>query len=417
MNRRLARRGLLGAASLGLIALMTLAPAGTAFAHGERSQEAFLRTRTASWVDVKFSKTQVQQGEQMNITGSFYILQAFPEGIVPPEKAYLNVNAPGAVVTISDRKIGGEDQTQTVRLERGSLYDFKLGITGRREGRWHIHPAVSVKQSGQLVGPGQFLTVVANPDGYSNPVKLANGSTVNLENFGFWGVMLWQVVLLLVGAVWLIIWLVPNPIIGRAKVVGEGRGDELITPGQKKASVVMFAFCLLFAFLGPIIAKINNPDTLPPQIRRDFPPVSANQTVLLEVGKMRHVFYDHDAASMVGEFTVKNVTDRPVTLARYSTANLLWDNQSISQGDLPPFHYPLTVEPNGGTVGPGETAKLTITMADPAWEFQRVISTSEVSARIGSVLMFTDGQGGRQVYENDSEILPKPGTGVHKNSL
>lgn len=417
MSRWLARAARLGAASLAIFALVGLVPATPASAHGERSQEAFLRTRTASWVDVKFSTHKIQQGEAVTITGSFYVLKAFPEAVPPPSgkdgKAYLGINTQGPSLIVTERSIGGVDYPQTLNLEQGKLYDFQITAVGRLPGRVHIHPGLWVKAAGMLVGPGEFVEITRNPDGFANNVQLANGTTVNLENFGFWGVFWWQVLLLLVGAGWLIYWLIPNPIIARAKVVGAGIGDNLITPANKRASVVFAVVALLFAIAGPVLAKVQNPDTLPPQVRRDRPAVSTNDaTDLVKTGRVGNVTYDPGTTTMRMDVEVTNTTDRPVALRSFNTSNLVWDNRNLSTGALAPFHYPMQIESGDGQIAPGQTTKLRLVMADDAWEFQRLISTNEVSARIGGVLYFADDQGRRQVAEIDAEILPVPGARV-----
>ena len=401
---------------LALIALVGVVPAAPAYAHGEKSQESFLRTRTISWADVKFSKNEVQQGEEVTITGSFYLLNNFPEGVTPPiaprGKAYLNVLSAGPAMLVKERSIGGLQQVQTITLQLGKLYDFKVVIIGRREGRWHVHPVVAVKLAGALIGPGEFIRVTENPDGFANNVQLANGTTVNLENFGFWGVVWWQVILIVVGAAWIAFWLIPSPIIARAVPVGQGYGDRLITRTQKRVSFVFGGLVLVVALLGIIIARVNNPDTIPIQIRRDYPPVSTRVASLVEGSRVGAVSYDKPNRTMKLDVTVKNISDRPVNLAYFATANVTWDNGAIVSGKLRPFHYPMEVTPNNGAIAPGESAKLKLVMADEAWEFQRLISTSEVSSRLGGILYFTDGLGGRQVHEVDAEILPAPGTGV-----
>ena len=45
--------------------IFTLGTGGVAFAHGERAQEGFLRMKTAAWQDVRFSSSDVKQGEQL----------------------------------------------------------------------------------------------------------------------------------------------------------------------------------------------------------------------------------------------------------------------------------------------------------------------------------------------------------------
>jgi methane/ammonia monooxygenase subunit B len=410
MKRWTASSGL----ALVALSIALVVPGAPAYAHGEKAQESFLRSRTISWTDVKFSDNDIMQGEEVVITGSFYLHENFPEALVPPTgqngKAYLNLLTAGPTILVKERAIGGEEQVQTVTLELGKLYDFKIVGIGRREGRWHAHPVLHVGKSGPLLGPGKFIDVTANPAGFSNEVTMANGTTVNLETFGFWGVVWWQALMFLFGAVWLAYWLIPRPIIARLAFTTKGLGDRLITRRDKRLSVVMGAFVLVYVGGGMALAKVNNPQTIPPQIRRDYPKPSANVASLVETEEVKSVTYDLPSRTMVLEATVRNISDRPVRLQSFNTANLTWDNTAVVTGELEPFHWPMTVTPEPGEIAPGETKKLKLIMADDAWEDQRLISTNEVSSIIGGVLYFTDGQGGRQVQEVQAEILPpEPG--------
>jgi hypothetical protein len=44
-------------------------------------------------------------------------------------------------------------------------------------------PTSAVRSAGTLIGPGQWITV-KKTQGFSNPVTLYNGKTVNLESYG-----------------------------------------------------------------------------------------------------------------------------------------------------------------------------------------------------------------------------------------
>src|SRR4030088_890959 len=54
--------------SLGIAVVAASATAAVASAHGERSQEGFLRMETVAFSDVSFSTLSLRQGEQLTIT-------------------------------------------------------------------------------------------------------------------------------------------------------------------------------------------------------------------------------------------------------------------------------------------------------------------------------------------------------------
>src|SRR5215475_43005 len=58
--------------------LLTLGTADVAVAHGERAQEGFLRMKTVAWQDVRFSSSEVKQGEPLVITGRVKVMEVWP---------------------------------------------------------------------------------------------------------------------------------------------------------------------------------------------------------------------------------------------------------------------------------------------------------------------------------------------------
>ena len=64
--RNLVKLAAMGAAALWSATLGAIAPAS---AHGEKSQQAFLRMRTLNWYDVAWSKTTVNVNEDMVLSG------------------------------------------------------------------------------------------------------------------------------------------------------------------------------------------------------------------------------------------------------------------------------------------------------------------------------------------------------------
>ena len=89
MRRRILLALLLGAA-------LTLGLAPAAYAHGERSQEAFLRMRTIGWTNVTFSRDRVKQGEDITIKGTAKVMNTWPTNLAKgnPNTGFMTVVAP-----------------------------------------------------------------------------------------------------------------------------------------------------------------------------------------------------------------------------------------------------------------------------------------------------------------------------------
>src|SRR6266545_1068052 len=202
------------------VSAAVLIPAAPASAHGENSQESFLRMGTIAYWDVKFSDTNVSQGEEFKLTGTAKVLETWPEQLADPKLGFIGLVAPGPVVLIKERKINGVPAPHAIDIEKGGVYQFEMTLVARRPGHWHIHPIFGVHGAGSLLGPGRYITVKESASGFSNNIQLTNGKTVDLENFGIGGLWFWSIVWLVMGLIWLLYWIVPKRTVTRLQLTG-----------------------------------------------------------------------------------------------------------------------------------------------------------------------------------------------------
>src|SRR5436853_221321 len=188
--------------------LATAALLGTAVlasAHGEDSQEGFLRMETVAFSNVQFSTDTGKQGEMVTITGQATILDTSPRNLGDPGMGYINITAPGPVMLMKDRVINGAEAADAIFVKKGDTYDFKMTLAGRLPGRWHVHPTFAVEGAGTLIGPGQWITV-QDTGGFANNLNLLNGQTVNLETFGVEQLTIFQWLGFAIGRYWMLYW-------------------------------------------------------------------------------------------------------------------------------------------------------------------------------------------------------------------
>src|ERR1700736_5833020 len=176
MKHRLLISMLLGIGALRATALV-------ASAHGENAQEGFLRMETVAFSNVVFSKDTIKQGEDVTITGKATLLDTWPKTLGEPTTGFVNITAPGPVMLMKDRLVNGMSAPAAIFVKKGNTYDFKLTLTERQPGRWHVHPTFAVEGAGTLIGPGQWITV-QDTGSFTNNLTLLNGQTVNLETYG-----------------------------------------------------------------------------------------------------------------------------------------------------------------------------------------------------------------------------------------
>jgi methane/ammonia monooxygenase subunit B len=388
--------------------LATSAPA--AAAHGERAQEAFLRMRTVSWIDTTWSKTTVRQGETFTISGTVKILDAWPTNLAKgnPNTGYLGIVAPGPVVLLKERTINGVSVPSRIDVQKGKIYEYSMVVAGRRVGRWHVHPSFSVKGAGTLLGPGEWITVEENPDGFSNPVTLEGGTTVNLENYQLPFTWIWLVLTFLIGMGWMIYWTVPKRTVTNLAVTSQiplntdGMDYGLIT---KKDHRNMNWFALGTALLllaGWIYQAAAFPTKMPQQIFQFAPPdpAVASAPVFATVG-LGQAAYDAGTETMTIEVPVTNTGQTPMDLTQFTTTTLKF---TTGTGAGPGV---MAVAPSA-TVEPGSSpTSLTLTMKDPAWEAENLVPIGESQLLVTGVLVFETTDGQKNYTELEANLKPR----------
>src|SRR5215510_11806200 len=234
------------------IVLWTLSYASGAGAHGEKSQEAFLRMRTIMWYDVQWSTDRIRVGEEMTITGKFHLFEEWPVQVVPlPTEAWVNVSEPGPQLIRKATYLNGVPLVTTVSLELGRDYEFTLVLQGRAPGRYHLHPMINVQGGGPLVGPGQWVTLT--------------GDTIDLETYGLQRVVGWHLMTIVLAVAWLGFWLVPRPFLGRLLVVEQGAEEELISTRDRQVGCSFLLVAVLLVVGGYYTTQTAYPVTVPLQ--------------------------------------------------------------------------------------------------------------------------------------------------------
>jgi methane/ammonia monooxygenase subunit B len=406
--RRRYRRALLTVLVAGGL-LVASAPAASA--HGERAQEAFLRMRTVSFVDTTFSRTTVKQGETFTITGTAKILDAWPTNLAKgnPNTGYIGIIAPGPVVLLKERTINGVSAPSRIDVQRGRVYEYSMTMAGRRPGRWHVHPSFSVKGAGTLLGPGQWITVEENSAGFSNPVTLEGGSTINLENYQLPFTWIWLVITFLIGLAWMIYWTVPKRTVTNLAVTSQiplntdGMQYGLITKKDHRNMNLFAIGTALLLVVGWIYQANAFPTKMPQQIFQFAPPETAIEKapVFAETEGLGTARYDAGTETLTIDAQVVNSGQTPMNLTQFTTTTLKFTTGTAAGPGV------VTVAPSA-TIPPGETpTKLTLTMKDPAWEGENLVPIGESQLLITGILVFETTDGQKNLTELEANLLPR----------
>ena len=389
---------LLLALILGLI--FTLGTGEVAFAHGERSQEGFLRMKTAAWQDVRFSSNKMSQGEQLVITGMVKVLEIWPPTLDAPAEGYLNVSASGPHLVMKERIVNGHPAPASFALKKGGEYEFKMVLDGRTPGYWHVHPVLYVHHTGGLIGPGQWITVVAAPGGYQNRVGLMNGQTINLDTYGLGWVFWFSFAGFIPGVWWMLWWTMKHRTVtnlavtvlsGKVSLNDPGEDIGLITKADHRTSTLIAAISVILLVLGWLYMDQAWPTRMPQQVLRFTPPELAQPAKFVE-SKASVAIYNARTDTVVLEASVTNTGSQPLQVVGFTTANLMFE-----QGKQ------LTADP--AMVKPGQTAMVKMTIQDKAWREGRLLPMGESQLGIGGLLVFESG-GKRNVVTTEAPVGP-----------
>ena len=392
-----------------LIAVLLLGPVlamgwvASAYAHGEKAQEAFLRMQTVAFFDTKFATDKpepgditLKQGEEWTVEGTMKILETWPKTIDEPEVGYIGVTTQGPVAIMTERVVNGKDTPHSIYLERGDVFNYKMTLQGRRVGRWHVHPIIGVEGAGSVMGPGRWLIVEEAAGGFSFPVTLINGETVDLENYGFSLVWTLNLLGLVLGLWFMWHWTVPRATITRLainlKIGMHDTGDDfgLIQPKDYKVMDLLAVITIVLLVGGYWYGAATYPGGIPQQVIRFAPPEAHADPNFVKISATQQAKYNVAEHNLVLPFEVTNTGSSPMTVTSFNTSTLVFSSNSSSGGRQ------VNVEPSDA-IYPNETKSLTLSMRDTVWEEERMMPIGEALMSVTGVVTFEnqDGQKNR----------------------
>jgi methane/ammonia monooxygenase subunit B len=405
-------------------AALLLAGAGTASAHGEDAQEAWLRMNSVAWLNVQVNgntpggvdgpELPMKQGDELTITGTAKILETWPKILNDgnPQTAFVNVVIPGPVMLVKERKINGIDSPHSIYVEKGGVYNFEIKLQARIPGRYHVHPTFAVQGAGTLVGPGQWVKVDKNPAGFRNEITLYNGETINLENYKVWWVFLWTFAGFIIDMVWLLWWIWPKPTVSRLAVTSQlsvnddgGPAVGLVTKRDQRAMDIIALVTVLFVGLGLLWQSNAFPTKLPLQVKR-FRVPPAVQPADFATANATEVVLDNKTNTYSMKVTLNSIGTSDVTIKALHLANVtltpaegdqaIANNADVAAG---------TVAVTGGTtVSAGSSADLTLRLPRAQLESLKLVPDQNANSSVAGVLEVTSASGETQYLTIDKTM-------------
>ena len=395
-----------------LLALATTSfYAPSAMAHGEKSQAAFMRMRTIIWYDLNWSDDTVAVNDSVDISGKFHVFPGWPETVALPEISFLNIGIPGPVFIRSESYIGGQIVPRSVRLQLGKDYEFKVVLTARRPGDWHVHTMMNVSGGGPVIGPGKWITITGSMANFKNEVTTLTGKTVDLEYFNESTIWAWHFLWYAVGLAWIAYFCKGPVFLPRFIMCKAGRGKELITAADKKVCIAFMVGTAVLVMFSYGSANSAYPITVPLQggVLRDIPSMPDQRGDV-------HVTVDDSTYRVPGRamkmtLTIHNGSSTAVQIGEFQAGAIRFLDSAVLEDDT---LYPENVlAPDGLTVsdnspiGPDETRTVEVTAQDASWEIERMADIIyDPDSRYGAILWFIGEDGSRQSAILNAPLIP-----------
>lgn len=382
-----------------IVATLVVLHPSSAHAHGERTQPSWVRSTTSTFFDIEYSgdarvvgegedRTYVLGvGDVLTVRGKVQISDKWPAVLGGFNLGTIGVLMQGPVLALRDLKVNGVFAPGSVVMEPGDFFTFEADLVGRTPGRYHIHPRIDLKGKGPTVGPGTWVRV-RDTGNYEREITLASGERVDLERFALgrvYGYHLFWIglaALFCAGVLW------RKRLLSRLLAVRRGTPDaELIAPRDKRFTAVVGAVSLLVIMGGFLYAR-NEWTTIPIQVRRE--PVPELQPPLLADARVSEARYDEDRQSLTMLLELTNRASSAVEIERFVMGPV-----SMAPGGVAGEQdEALRLEPSG-SLEPGATRRVRLTMSTEALEENRLLFTNTAVAQVGGLLIVRDGEGQR----------------------
>ena len=405
----------LGIAGMATLALALVADVAPVAAHGERSQEPFLRMRTIQWYDVEWGE-EAKGGKATKVNevaimrGKFHLAEDWPAAVGKPHRAFFNVGSPSPVFVRLSVTLNGEPAFIAGPMEIGRDYAFEARLKARIPGRHHIHAMVNVKDAGPIAGPGSWMSISGDWADFKNPIKLLTGDTIDSETFNHANGVMWHSIWMLIGVTWIGIFVARPMFLPRSRVLLAYGDEDLIDPVDTKLGAIFMILTFGLVWFGYSYTENKHPYTVPLQAgeTKIKPlPVKPNPVAV----KVTNANYDVPGRALRVTMMITNSGDEAVRIGEFTTAGVRFINK-VGLKHLDRF-YPRELVATGLSLAnttpiePGETREVKMEAKDALWEVQRLMALmGDPESRFGGLLMTWTDAGDRNINSIHGPVIP-----------
>ena len=410
INRHLIKFGLL------LLAFTSLAD--LANAHGEKAQQAALRTRTLNWIDTEIYPRNAAVNDIVTVKGKFIPSENWPRHLNSIEEtSFLNIGVPGPSFIRLDSKVNGTTMIRSTSFQLGKVYEYEVTLKARTPGRYHVHPVISVKGTRPLIGPAYWVEITGDQANCTNTIETLSGKVIDLETYGMKQSIGLHAFWLIAGLAWIGYWFrnfrkqpVIMPRFNQIEKLGNENADDVIQRSDIIAGGVVISLVLVLVAVGYFMTQIQVPQTIPLQTGLvKVKHIDNPSDGLLDI-EIKKANYRIPGRSFSVDMTITNNTDRDFRIGEFTTANVRFINSKVKIVKPQDSHDlvaadSLIVENN--IIPAGQTVVIKMHADDALWETQRLTSlVYDPDSFFAGLLFLYDDQGNRLFKEISGLIIP-----------
>lgn len=400
--------------ALGVLTLLStgfvLADAAPASAHGEGTQQSWVRTTTATFFDVTYGGDatdlggdkgyQVDVGSTLKVTGKLQISDKWPAVLGGFGLGEIAMLSPGPVLTIRSVKVNGEFVPGSVVMKPGDFFTFEIDLVGRRPGHYHLHPRVDLKGKGPIVGAGTWVRVKATGEQYKHVVTLGSGENIDVERYAAGTVYAYQFLWVAIGLVFVVGWFYKKRLLNRLTLIRRGEDEGTMTTRMDRRFTAVMGVVTLAVILVAYSVAANKWDTIPLQVRREaVPTIQPPQLVdavmtearYNEVGEKLHLSIDVKSKPGSPPLTIERLMMGSVSLSTEPYYDEVTDALLAPQPDT--------------AVAPGATQTYTFDVSAHRLNQERLLFTNSAIAQIGGLLVVRGADGQRTWVSVVSDLI------------
>ncbi len=404
--------GLYGVATLALALVVDVSPVA---AHGERSQEPFLRMRSIQWYDMEWGEESkgghaTKVNDVAIMKGKFHLAEDWPRAVGKPHRAFFNIGSPSPVFVRLSVKLNDVPTFIAGPMEIGRDYEFVARLKARIPGRHHIHAMVNIKDAGPIAGPGSWMSISGDWADFTNPIKLLTGETIDSETWNHANGVTWHVIWMTLGVIWIGIFVSRPMFLPRSRVLLAYGDEPMIDPMDTKLGWIFLILTFGLVYFGYTYTENKHPYTVPIQAgeTKVAPlPVKPNPIAI----KVTNANYDVPGRALRITMMITNSGDEAVRIGEFTTAGVRFINKvGLKYLDK---YYPRELVATGLStanttpIEPGETREVKMEAKDALWEVQRLMALmGDPESRFGGLLMTWTDAGDRNINSIAGPVIP-----------